>query len=164
MNTLTLLTIGGGNTAAGYASLHANDAGCCNVADGAFTLNHNTGSYNTAVGSQAMQSNVGSAENVAIGDSALFTDTAGGNNTAVGAFALYNATGFSNTALGYLAGNNIMTGSDNIDIGNEGATADAATIRIGTAGQHTSTFIAGIVGTTMGASHRHLQDLAASSF
>jgi hypothetical protein len=48
--------------------------------------------------------------------------------------------------LGSNAGNNITTGDRNIDIGNAGDPGDSFTIRIGTGGIHTSTFIAGIFG------------------
>jgi hypothetical protein len=67
-------------------------------------------------------------------------------NTAVGSHALASATGAVNIALGSNAGNNITTGDRNIDIGNAGDPGDSFTIRIGTGGIHTSTFIAGIFG------------------
>ena len=66
---------------------------------------------------------------------------------------LNNTTGSNNIALGYLAGSNLTTGSNNIDIGNQGVAAESNTIRIGTQGTQTATFIAGIsgVGVTGGA-------------
>src|SRR5262249_13842183 len=45
-----------------------------------------------------------------------------------------------------LAGNNLTTGSNNIDIGNSGGAGESRTIRIGTNGNQTATFIAGIYG------------------
>jgi hypothetical protein len=42
------------------------------------------------------------------------------------------------------AGFNLTTGSNNIDIGSAGVTAESKTIRVGTPGTHTATFIAGI--------------------
>ena len=51
-------------------------------------------------------------------------------------------------ALGNRAGRNLTTGSDNIAIGNESLAGESATIRIGTAGTHTRSFIAGIRGVT----------------
>ena len=41
---------------------------------------------------------------------------------------------------------NLTTGSNNIDIGNAGAAGESNTIRIGTAGTQTSTFVAGVRG------------------
>ena len=41
---------------------------------------------------------------------------------------------------------NLTTGSNNIDIANKGVSAEASTIRIGTAGTQTNTYIAGISG------------------
>jgi hypothetical protein len=46
--------------------------------------------------------------------------------------------------LGYRAGANLSTGKNNIHIGAEGVAGDSETIRIGTAGVHTSTYIQGI--------------------
>jgi len=57
-----------------------------------------------------------------------------------------NTTGSSNTALGVHAGFNLTTGDNNIDIGNRGVAGEANTIRIGTQGTQTKTFIAGISG------------------
>jgi predicted ribosome quality control (RQC) complex YloA/Tae2 family protein len=57
-----------------------------------------------------------------------------------------NTTGGSNIALGAFAGADLTTGDFNIDIGNAGAAAEANTIRIGTGGDQTRTFIAGITG------------------
>jgi len=48
--------------------------------------------------------------------------------------------------LGSFAGSNLTTGNNNIDIGNVGVAAEANTIRIGTQGTQTKTFIAGING------------------
>jgi hypothetical protein len=72
-------------------------------------------------------------------------------NTACGFKALNtNTTGQRNIALGQQAGLNLTTGNDNITIGNVGVAAEAATIRMGTAGTHTRAFIAGIRGVTTG--------------
>jgi hypothetical protein len=51
--------------------------------------------------------------------------------------------------LGYQAGINITTSSNNIEIGNQANPADTGTIRIGTPGSHTSTYIAGITGSAV---------------
>jgi uncharacterized coiled-coil protein SlyX len=49
--------------------------------------------------------------------------------------------------LGILAGENLTTGDNNIDIGNNGVGTDSNTIRIGTVGTQTATYVAGIFGT-----------------
>jgi Chaperone of endosialidase len=51
--------------------------------------------------------------------------------------------------LGFFAGANLTTGDNNIDIGHGGVTAEANTIRIGTVGTQTATFVAGISGATV---------------
>jgi hypothetical protein len=57
-----------------------------------------------------------------------------------------NSAGNVNIALGFRAGINLTTGDSNIDIGNAGIAAEARTIRIGTTGTQTKTFVAGING------------------
>jgi Chaperone of endosialidase len=94
--------------------------------------------------------NTTGSDNTANGGSALFFNTTGSGATANGFQALYrNATGSSNIALGINAGLNLTTGSNNIDIGNVGIADEANTIRIGTDGTQTKTFIAGISGTAV---------------
>src|SRR5437763_7590113 len=155
---------GAGNTAFGWGSLSANTDGPFNTAVGGGALIFNDGDSNTAVGAAALLLNtVGSqnvavgtdalvyndngADNAAIGWFALFENTTGGVNTAIGAEALSNnTTGFNNIALGFAAGDLLTTGDDNIDIGNEGVVDEAGTVRIGTDGLQTRTFIAGITG------------------
>jgi hypothetical protein len=51
--------------------------------------------------------------------------------------------------LGHSAGRALTTGDNNIDIGNSGFAAESGTIRIGTTGTQTATFIAGISGFTV---------------
>ena len=58
-------------------------------------------------------------------------------------------TGTDNIALGFNAGRNLTTGNNNIDIGNAGRAGEANTIRIGTNGTQSATFIAGINGTAV---------------
>jgi hypothetical protein len=70
----------------------------------------------------------------------------------MGAATLFsNTTGSYNVALGVLAGSDLTTGSYNIDIGNNvsGGAGESNTIRIGTQGLQTRTFIAGISGATL---------------
>ncbi len=163
----SLTTGGGGNTALGFNALHANTDGSYNTACGRNALLRNiTGLHNTATGGAALLSNTDGIGNTATGRAAmalgttgsentangwqtLFNNT-GSNNTANGAFALYaNTTGNNNTALGNRAGALLTTGNFNIDIANEGVADESSTIRIGTAGDQTATFIAGISGATV---------------
>jgi Chaperone of endosialidase len=102
---------------------------------------------NTAVGKDALFSNVVGQDNTAVGFQALFSNTSD-SNTAVGSQALVSNTGFQNTALGDEAGFFITTGSFNIDIGNGGNASDSETMRIGQF--QNATFIAGISGTNQG--------------
>jgi len=91
-----------------------------------------------------------SSLNTAIGGNALLGTTTGASNTAVGFDALFsNTTGVRNIGLGTFAGFKLTTGSNNIDIGNMGVAAESNTIRIGTRGVQTKTFIAGISGVTL---------------
>src|SRR6266480_3449924 len=145
--SLSANTDGPFNTAVGGGALIFND-GDSNAAVGAAALLLNTvGSQNVAVGTDALVFNDSGAENTATGWFALFENTTGGVNTAIGAEALSNnTTGFNNIALGFAAGDLLTTGDDNIDIGNEGVRDEAGTVRIGTDGTQTRTFIAGISG------------------
>src|SRR5207253_2142955 len=64
---------------------------------------------------------------------------------AIGDLALSNnTTGNHNIALGIFAGTALTTGDFNIDIGNNGFSGESNTIRIGTGGDQTKAFIAGI--------------------
>ena len=74
------------------------------------------------------------------------TEQAG--NTAIGANALANTTGSGNIGIGLDACINTITGSVNICIGSPGVAGESSTIRIGTIGIQTATFVAGISGVT----------------
>src|SRR5216684_1695995 len=139
-------TTGTSNTANGFDALFSNTAGNFNTANGYLALNLNTaGSFNTANGVDALDLNTTGSCNTASGFFALDSNTTGINNTADGANALLsNTTGSNNIAVGLRAGQNLTTGDDNIDIGNAGVRDESDTIRIGTVGTHTNTFIAGI--------------------
>src|SRR6266516_429539 len=78
----------------------------------------------------------------------LWSNTTGINNTAIGGInALFNnTTGNNNIAVGFQAGINLTTGNNNIDVGNAGVAGETNTIRMGTAGTQTKTFVAGING------------------
>jgi len=163
-DALSSNTIGTGNTAIGWRSLFSNTGSSFNTGVGGGALSLNTGDSNAAVGAAALLLNTVGSQNVAVGTDALvfndsgsdnaaigwfalFENTTGGVNTAIGAEALSNnTTGFNNIALGFAAGDLLTTGDDNIDIGNEGVADEAGTVRIGTDGTQTRTFIAGISG------------------
>jgi endosialidase-like protein len=139
-------TSGSNNTANGVGALFGNKTGSLNTANGfdALAINANGGS-NTANGFEALFENTSGSNNTANGVSALSNNKTGSLNTANGASALLNnTTGKHNIALGDSAGANLTTGDNNIDIGNAGVLAEANTIRVGTVGTHTDTFIAGI--------------------
>jgi len=135
------------NTATGVSALSSDKDSSFNTATGFQALFANTASNNTADGFEALVSNTTGTENTATGGATLFNTTTGNNNTADGFEALFsNTTGNNNIAVGILAGQNLTTGSNNIDIGNAGKAGEANTIRIGTKGTQTGTFIAGISG------------------
>jgi hypothetical protein len=160
-------TTGVRNTANGYAALNSNTTGERNTATGrAALVNNTTGNNNTADGHDALFSNLTGIRNAAAGSFALFSNTTGNDNAASGYFALFsnttadsntadgydalvnNTTGTGNIALGNFAGSNLTTGDNNIDIGNLGIAGEAGTIRIGTLGTQTATYVAGIMGRT----------------
>jgi len=151
--SLTNNTAGNHNTAVGKDSLSANTTGWSNVAVGKSSLwSNTTGEFNTAVGTVSLYFNTTGFHNAAVGISSLWSNTTGSFNTAVGRESLYsNTTGPTNIAIGYYAGYNLTTGNNNIDIGNTGVAGESSTIRLGTTGTHTRTFIAGISGVTTGA-------------
>jgi hypothetical protein len=147
---LASTTTGRFNTATGWAALIANTGGS-NTATGAEALlNNSTGFGNTATGGAAMTRNTTGNSNTATGLAALFSNIDGNNNTAIGNSALSVFTsGSNNIALGALAGENLNTGDNNIDIGNVGGSHESNTIRIGTQGTQTITFVAGISGASV---------------
>ena len=129
-----------------------NMTGAGNTAAGSQALLFNiTGTNNTATGIDALRSNTTGGSNTANGVNALLSNTTGDNNVAIGHNALSgNTAGSGNIALGLFAGDNLTTGSGNIDIDNEGVVGESFTIRIGSSGVQTRTFIAGIRGVTTG--------------
>jgi len=159
-------SFGGGNTGVGNGALQYNTDGNYNAAVGAQALQANThGTSNTAVGAGAMEYNTTGGANTALGSAALFGNRTGAqntaigfgaltanpfdgnNNTAVGNSALSQSTGSGNIAIGAFAGQQLTTGNGNIDIGHLGMAGEALTIRIGTDGTQTATYIAGIANT-----------------
>jgi len=165
--SLNANTTGINNTANGYQALTSNTTGYGNTGIGMLAFYRNTtGSLNVGLGFDALYTNAGGSNNTATGAYALYGNEIGNLNTAAGFQALYYNKGDSNTAvganallrnkggtnniaLGSSAGTNLTTGSNNIDIGNGGVTHEANTIRIGTAGNQTNAYIAGISGATV---------------
>jgi hypothetical protein len=142
-------TSGSYNTASGVQALESNTEGSKNIATGYLALYSNTtGSYNTATGYEALYYNIDGIRNSASGDWGLYSNTHGSDNTASGQAALYsNTSGSNNIGLGANSGYYVTSGSNNIEIGNKGTSNDSGTLRIGTAGTQTATFIAGIENT-----------------
>jgi len=139
-------TTGDLNTASGAFALTSNTTGLDGTASGALALDNNTtGEYNTATGYKALYANSTGGYDTAAGVNALWKNTTGVKNTTVGTNAMFsNTIGSNNIALGYQAGFSLTTGSNNIDIGSLGVAAESNTIRIGTQGTQTATYIAGI--------------------
>jgi len=76
-------------------------SGISNVSFGYGALNPLTGSANTAIGYNSLNSNTTGSSNTATGYQALFSNTTGSRNTATGYLALYsNTEGIYNTANG----------------------------------------------------------------
>ena len=150
-DALALNTTGFQNVANGFEALFHNTTGFQNAANGFEALFENTnGFHNTANGFEALLRNTTGNHNTANGDRALEGNTTGNDNTTDGAHSLgANTAGSRNIALGFGAGANLTTGNDNIDIGNAGVVGEANTIRIGTEGTQSATFIAGISGATV---------------
>ena len=136
------------NVAFGGFALEDNTTGHSNSAFGLASLNRNTtGQANTATGASTLSANTTGSFNTAIGRSSLIRNSTGNSNTALGRNALRNnTTGASNIAIGDETGINHVTGDNNIYLANEGMAAESGQIKIGTAGTHTATFIAGITG------------------
>lgn len=142
-------TTGNNNLGVGYAALFSNTTGANNTATGLLALAANTtGNNNTALGHEALNKNTTGVQNTGLGVRALYNNK-GRFNTAVGYSSLDNNTrGQYNVAIGWKAGFALTTGNNNIDIDNQGEQADSDTIRIGTQGTQTLTFIAGIANNT----------------
>jgi hypothetical protein len=149
---LELNTTGNDNTASGYQALYNNTTGNYNTASGYAALyNNTTGISNMASGLNALENNTTGNNNTASGYNALYNNKTGGGNTASGYQALFNnTTGANNIAIGSAAASNVSGGnSNNIEIGSAGSSGDSGTIRIGTSGTQTSSYIAGIAGVTL---------------
>ena len=157
------------NTAVGAEAAWHNH-GHSNTVVGAHALGYpgeGNSAQNVVVGESAMKSAISAFSNVAIGQNAFASAIAGSSNVVIGRAALGAVLTGSNmnvaigdTALGGLIGgsSNIAIGtnagvilasgvnSHNIHIAHNGVQNDNGRIRIGTAGNQTSAFIAGIAG------------------
>jgi uncharacterized coiled-coil protein SlyX len=145
-------TTGNDNTGIGADALAGNTTGSENTAVGVNAIfESTTASQNTAVGAHVLETSDTGGQNTGIGAAALLANTTGGFNTALGALALKNNTsGSTNIAVGFQAGRSLKIGNNNIYIGSPGAApSESSTIRIGTTGTHTNTFVAGISGVTV---------------
>lgn len=122
-------------------------------------------SYNVVIGSEGAMSSLtgGANDHVVIGRTAMkkFTGdllTTPSNNISIGALTLENLlTGSHNIALGRSSGISYTTSeSNNICLSNQGTTGDNGVTRIGTSGQQTKAFVAGIHGVTPGGASQQL--------
>ena len=102
-----------------------------------------SGVGNSAFGDSALNTDQG-AWNTAFGFAALGQDTTGSSNTALGSRAGNISTGSDNIAIGANAGTLVTTTSNNVDIANQGVAGDSGVIRIGTAKNQTSAYLAGV--------------------
>jgi hypothetical protein len=121
VNALTIgptgnLDLPGSITKGGALFLH--NLGIANTALGLNALSVNTGSWNVAVGLDALQANSSGHSNTAVGSTALTANTTGLGNTGIGTSALgMNTTGQSNTAIGVNALEGNTTGMYNTAVG-----------------------------------------------
>jgi hypothetical protein len=145
-----MASTGSDDTAIGVVALSANTTGLNNTAVGTQALGANTsGGSNTALGWKALVANTTAFNNTATGVLALASCTTGGSNTALGVRTLLDlTTGSNNIAIGLNSGANLTAGVNNIYIGSAPPNDEGNTIRIGTPGLHTGTFLAGIYGFT----------------
>jgi len=141
-------TGGQDNVAVGRGSMYGNTTGSHNVALGAQALSSNgTGGWNVAIGRSALGA-ASSSYNTAVGTAALEVATSGTSNTAIGFSALRTVTtGTRNIAIGAQAGYGLTTGSGNIYLAADVMpAAESNTIRIGNT--QTAAYIIGINGAT----------------
>src|SRR5262245_4946574 len=104
---------GGTNTSLGEGALQNNTTGQFNTALGFQALFSNIANINTAIGANALVSNTTGINNTASGVNALVFNTTGSFNTANGVQALYINTGSLNTASGVNALISNSTGLSN---------------------------------------------------
>ena len=113
---LQLNTTGNNNTAVGQNALAA-VSGNNNVAVGQGALSSNTNNSNTACGQASLTANTSGNSNTAMGANALASNVSGNGSTAVGQTALQLNTSSWNTAVGQNALKNNTTAQNNTAIG-----------------------------------------------
>jgi hypothetical protein len=119
------ISLGGFVFKDGYTLLH--DSGMDNIAVGRQALESLTyGTGNASLGYQALQSNATGNDNVAIGPRALIASTGGFDNVAIGRDSLAaNYTGDQNVGIGTNALNDNTTGGRNTVIGYRASSSNA---------------------------------------
>jgi hypothetical protein len=158
-NSFFGVSAGHDNTTGTNNSFFGVDAGAANVTNtdnsyfgrsaGAVTVANN----NSFFGSLAGDVNTMGGNNAFFGANAGGSNTNGSNNSFFGEMAASaNSTGSGNIVIGSVAGLNLVTGNNNIYLANAGA-EESSTIRIGTEGTQTATFIAGINGVNVNPSN-----------
>ena len=101
----------------GYFAAESTSSGS-STAFGSGALVSNTGSFNTAIGFDALNANSSGVQNSALGTSALLHNTIGSQNSALGDGALLeNTTGSQNTAMGDGALRSNTSGNYNTAVG-----------------------------------------------
>jgi hypothetical protein len=127
------ISSGTGNVAVGQLALGGVTTSTNNTAVGHFAGQNLNTSFNTAVGSSALNAAAGgsctavgyhaltvntAASNTAVGCESLAANTTGTENTAVGVFSLFaNTTGLANTTLGNSCLDKNISGNFNVAIG-----------------------------------------------
>ncbi len=108
------------NTALGANAMFQSNKAQLSVSVGAEALYRDTTGYNTAVGTQALYTNMAGSDGTAVGIRSLFYNSSGTGNTGLGSYAFYhNTTGNFGVAVGDSAGFNNTTASSNTYIGNQ---------------------------------------------
>ncbi len=116
---LSIQSFGQSNNHFAGANAGAGNTGSNNTASGSNALDAaNSGSFNSALGRSALTTNTSGSDNTAVGGQAMLFNTTGWSNTALGRSALYNNTiGTQNTAIGAFSLLNNISGRDNIGLG-----------------------------------------------
>lgn len=128
-----------------------------------FTASQN----NTAVGFTSLNNVTDGTQNTGVGYMCLSSGTSFGGNTGIGSDCLAACTGDFNCGMGWQTLKNLISGTGNTVLGNStgfnytgaesnnilinhiGVTGESGTTRIGTSGDTTSCFIAGITGVSI---------------
>lgn len=129
------------NTGAGPGAF-AGGVGSYNTAVGSMALNANAnGVGNAAFGASALRSNVSGTGNIALGENSLRNNVGGGRNIAIGQNTMFwNAEGARNTGIGLAALDALTTGDGNTALGDNAGRSlvtGSNNIYLGNAGQNT---------------------------